>query len=107
MDTIIERLKFFVESKGGATIVGERINKHPNKFYVMFRGETKPNSDTILELKKAYPDLDLNWLYVGTNVSLSNDSEKSDTGILQYQSQIKSLQADKEALIRTIKILKE
>lgn len=64
-DKIIVRLQTFINSKGGAVPVAEKIGKHPNKFYVMFRGETKPNSETIMELKKAYPDLDLNWLYTG------------------------------------------
>lgn len=64
-DKIIIRLQTFINSKGGAVPVAEKIGKHPNKFYVMFRGETKPNSETIMELKKAYPDLDLNWLYTG------------------------------------------
>lgn len=42
MEKIIERLQTFVNQKGGAVEVAEKLGKHPNKFYVMFPHETKP-----------------------------------------------------------------
>ncbi len=110
-DGVIERLQAFMNEQGGTSTVAEKIGKHPNKFYVMFRGETKPTLTTLMELVSAYPNLDLNWLVTGIESKNSNyqyavisESEK-DRRLKQFEIeneilklQINELKTEKNTL---------
>ncbi len=115
MEKIIERLQTFVNQKGGAVEVAEKLGKHPNKFYVMFRGETKPNSTTIHELKMTYPDLDLNWLYTGVESSkqglvsfplpkseVEKENQKLKEQLEEAKQTIEELKGDKKSYMKII-----
>ena len=91
MDKIIERFRIFIESKGGARTVAEKLNKHPNKFYVTFRGETLPSSNTISEIKLAFPDLDINWLFTGVT-SDNQELITLETPVSDIEKEYKALQ---------------
>jgi hypothetical protein len=105
MEKIIQRLQIFIESKGGVSVVAEKLDKHPNKFYVMFRGETKPNSATIHELKVNFPDLDLNWLYTG--VGGFDGLSKIEIPLSEIEKENQRLKFELEVKGETIKKLQK
>lgn len=113
---IIKRLEEFFESKGGSMAVAKSINKHPNKLYVISRNETLPSIYTLLEIKEAYPDFDLNWIISGDtpnklSQSISNESNKEEKGsgieekILKLQEENIELRKDKMVFRNSLEAL--
>lgn len=103
---VIERLQAFFNEQGGTSAVAEKIGKHPNKFYVMFRGETKPTLATLMELVAVYPKLDLNWLVTGIE-SKNGDYQYVVISESEKDIKLKKLELENKNLQLQVDELKE
>lgn len=81
---IIERLQAFMLQHGGTAAVANNIGKHPNKFYVMFRGETKPTRLYWHLARKTFADRCLNVRLMSVEATTKAMGQSSLNSIKPY-----------------------
>ncbi len=55
----------------------ERINVQPSALSHIFSGRNRPSIDFILKIKKAFPDISLNWILLGEGTIENNHKKLS------------------------------
>ncbi len=59
------------------TEFSERINVQPSTLSHIFSGRNRPSIDFILKIKKAFPDISLNWILLGEGTIENNHKKPS------------------------------
>lgn len=69
----------------------------PAKYYRLFRGEVKPNYDTLFEIINAYPEINGDWLLTGRGAMFVDDKESDRVRELEGK-----VQALEDVLLRAM-----
>jgi hypothetical protein len=80
----LRRLVSFVLSKGKPSIIAKEIGMSPNIFTNMIDRDTNPSYDMIYSLHQVYPDLDIHYIFTGTDFE----------PLVELKKQIKTLEAE-------------
>lgn len=62
----------------------------PAKYYRLYRGEVKPNYDTLFEVINAYPEINGDWLLTGRGEMFL--SQKENEEVKELKSKIQTLE---------------
>lgn len=110
-----QKILAFIKDKGGEAEVAKKIGKHPTVFYNIEREGVTPSFKTLLALKAAYPDLDLNWIAGDVEANYTKielpESEKDKmieelkSNLEKAKKRIEELEDDKRTLGRIVNMI--